>query len=422
MNRLIGVVPVFILKFSFLPLSNPQNFHHKSYTNNPTTKMSYPHTAPLASKTTESFTFDPPASPKSARNADSSTSIFTFDGTSTITTTLKYITKSPSKLNKDSKEIAKATHEPPTVTRRASTCERISNIFRDSPNKDKTESKSKKINSAQLFRKNSVAIPCIKDNDSPATAIQTSDLTMFPFDREAIDYERIQRECFAVEEEYDSSYETKYGFPYDYDTEDSPTFEVLQQQKTNPPPIMNSSDANNTSSSDVFHQYTIMSQQENERQHRKQSKSSTNSSSTSSEMKTFSKYEHNNKAITESSTLIQESNSSITSSVPDLKVNLFVDSNRKSSTVSNDSAAGSENKVSVLDACQQNVSMTSSFGCRNASGYTNNNSINLTSNPMETAVCVSPRAVIVVQQVNDIFNYFISLNLIHVFPYRFANV
>uniref|UniRef100_A0A182NHE5 Uncharacterized protein n=1 Tax=Anopheles dirus TaxID=7168 RepID=A0A182NHE5_9DIPT len=27
------------------------------------------------------------------------------------------------------------------------------------------------------------------------------DLTMFPFDREAIDYERIQRECFAVEEE-----------------------------------------------------------------------------------------------------------------------------------------------------------------------------------------------------------------------------
>lgn len=369
--------------------------------------MTYPHTAPLASKTTESFTFDPPASPKSARNADSSTSIFTFDGTSTITTKLKYITKSPSKLNKESKETTgKTTHEPPTVTRRASTCERISNIFRDSPNKDKTESKTKKINSAQLFRKNSVAIPCIKDNDSPATAIQKSDLTMFPFDREAIDYERIQRECFAVEEEYDSSYETKYGFPYDYDTEDSPTFEVHQQQKTNPPPIMNSSDANNTLSSDVFHQYTIMSQQENERQHRKQSKSSTNSSSTSSEMKTFSKYEHNNKVITESSTLIQESISSITSSVPDLKVNLFVDSIRKSSTVSNDSAAGSENKVSVLDACQQNVSMTSSFGCRNASGYTNNNSINLTSNPMETAVCVSPRAVIVVQQVNDIFNFY----------------
>ena len=158
-----------------------------------------------------------------------------------------------------------------------------------------------------------------------------------------------------------------------------------------------------------------MSQQENERQNRKQSKSSANSS-TSSEMKTFSKYDHNNKVITESSTLIQEPISSIISSVPDLKVNLFVDSIRKSSTAVNDSATSSENKVNVLDTCQQNSSMTTSFGCRNASGYTNNNSINLTSNPMETAVCVSPRAVIVVQQVNDIFNF---LNLIHVFPYRF---
>lgn len=378
--------------------------------------MTYPHTAPLASKTTESFTFDPPASPKSARNADNTTNIFTFDGTSTITSTLKYIIKSPSKLNK---EIAKTETKEPTVTRRASTCERISNIFRDSPNKDKTESnsKTKKLNSAQLFRKNSVATPSHKEVDSPATAVRTSDLTMFPFDREAIDYERIQRECFAVEEEYDNSYENKYGFPYDDDTEDSPTFEILQQ-KTNPPPtIMNSSDANNTSSSDVFHQYTIMSQQEKERQNRKHSKSSSGNSSSSSEMKTFSKYEQNTKNITESSMLIQEPVSSIISTVPDLKVNLFVDSKRKSSTVSNDSAPGSENKVSVLDACQQNSSMTSSFGCRNASGYTNNNSINLTSNPMETAVCVSPRAVIVVQQVNDIFNFF--LNLIHVFPYRF---
>ncbi|CAO1373432.1 unnamed protein product [Diamesa serratosioi] len=365
-------------------LSEYESFHHKSYSNNTTNKMMYPHTAPLASKTTESFTFDPPASPKSARNADNTTNIFTFEGTSTISTTLKNMKKSPSKLNK---EIAKTFHEP-TVTRRASTCERISNIFRDSPNKDKTDStlKSKKNNSAQIFRKNSVAVPFIKDNDSPATAVQTSDLTMFPFDREAIDYERIQRECFAVEEEYDGSHDSKFGFPYD--TEDSPTFEVLQQE-TNTPTIKNSSDAN-TSSSDVFHQYTIISQQENERQNRKQSKSSANSS-TSSEMKTFS-----NKTTTESSTIIQEPITSIISSVPDLKVNLFVDSIRKSSTAGND--AGSENKVSVLDACQKKSSMTSLFGCRNTSGYSNNNSINLTSNPMETAVCVSPRAVIVVQQ------------------------
>ena len=367
--------------------------------------MTYPHTAPLASKTTELFTFDPPASPKSARNADNTTNIFTFDGTSTITTTLKYIIKSPSKLNKESKEFGK-TYQEPTDSRRASTCERISNIFRDSPNKDKTDAslKAKKTNSAQLFRKNSVATPYNKDIDSPATAIQKSDLTMFPFDREAIDYERIQRECFAVEEEYDSSYDSKFGFPYD--TEDSPSFEVLQHE-TNSPSNVNSSDAN-TCSSDVFHQYTIMSQQENERQNRKQSKSSANSS-TSSELKTFSKYEHNNKITTQSSTIIQEPISSIISSVPDLKVNLFVDSIRKSSTTND---AGSENKVSTFE----NSSMTSLFGCRNTSGFSNNNSINLTSNPMETAVCVSPRAVIVVQQVNDIFNFF---NLIHVFSYWF---
>lgn len=40
---------------------------------------------------------------------------------------------------------------------------------------------------------------------------------MFPFDREAIDYERIQRECFAVEDDNEEEGEAEYPYIFDGD-------------------------------------------------------------------------------------------------------------------------------------------------------------------------------------------------------------
>lgn len=52
----------------------------------------------------------------------------------------------------------------------------------------------------------------------------TSDTTMFPFDREAIDYKRIQQECFAVEDDYDDDVDDdneRTRFPFNFDTDPS---------------------------------------------------------------------------------------------------------------------------------------------------------------------------------------------------------
>lgn len=89
--------------------------------------------------------------------------------------------------------------------------------------KDRYGSKSK-INSAPVV----VASPTPKDvtptkserSSKRPTKIKSGDTTMFPFDREAIDYERIQRECFAVEDELEG--EAEYpAYIYDGDQYDS---------------------------------------------------------------------------------------------------------------------------------------------------------------------------------------------------------
>jgi hypothetical protein len=202
---------------------------------------------------------------------------------------------------------------------------------------------------------------------------------MFPFDREAIDYDRIQRECFAVEEEYDNEvYQVRKPFPYDYDTaDDSPSFEAID-----PSP-----------SEGIFQQYAMLSQMEKDRQNKKRAQSPA-----ASEMKTLSKLEHINKKLNETSVLIHDQPSSaVTSPIPDLKIDFFPESS--SLTASAFSRENEIEKSDALDGCQKE-SATSPFSS-SKSNNTNSNiaSINLTSNPMSTAVVTTPRATIVVQQV-----------------------
>jgi hypothetical protein len=234
----------------------------------------YPHTAPLTTNES-SFSFDPPASPKSARSAEKSTTHFSFDpAVTTVASNEPYVSnksfksrasvenkenvRRASDIGRTAKNANKVENGSVKKERRSFKCERLSNIFstKDSSSSSassaKSDTKTRKINSAPVYRKNSSISQSKFENDDESSSNTTgtsSDLTMFPFDREAIDYDRIQRECFAVEEEYDNEiYQVRKSFPYDYDTaDDSPSFEAIDQQ--NPP-------------EGIFQQYAMLSQME----------------------------------------------------------------------------------------------------------------------------------------------------------------
>lgn len=292
--------------------------------------------------------------------------------------------------------------------KRSFKCERLSNIFSRDGNtsisanisnsgKEKSiESSSRRINSAPVYRKHSSSgkYTTPDSSDEPSS----NDLTMFPFDREAIDYERIQRECFEVEEEYDDDnedYNKRRNFSYHYsnyaDAEDSPLDQKI----------------------DIFQQYAIISRRESERQSKKKKKRGSAQSPV-------------NRKHNETSALIHEQPAAVpipTSPIPDLKIDFFAES--PSLMASSTFSRGGESEK-TLDNCQQKNTTTSSFGCKNNTNATTtttassssssssgnavasntssnvnsniNGSINLTSNPM-SSVCSTPRATIVVQQV-----------------------
>lgn len=356
----------------------------------------------MGSTTTESsFSFDPPPSPRSARSAEKSTTHFSFDPLASNEPHVSH--KSfKTRANAENKEnvrtadigrVAKHANKAENGTgkkeRRSFKCERLSNIFsiKDSSSakekhSDTSAKLARRISSAPVYRKNSSISQSSKfDNDDESSSTGTSsDLTMFPFDREAIDYERIQRECFAVEEEYDNdAFVARKAIPYDYDTEDSPSYEMLDQK---------------IPADGIFQQYAIISQQEKDRQKKKRGGQSP------AEMKALSKLDHINKKLNETSALIHDQpTSAVTSPIPDLKIDFFAESTLTASAFSRENE---KEKSNALDGSQKDA--TSSFSSKsnnntNSSKSATNGSINLTSNPMSTAVVTTPRATIVVQQV-----------------------
>lgn len=110
--------------------------------------------------------------------------------------------------------------------------------------------------------------------------------------------------------------------------------------------------------------------------------------------------------------------SSLTSPIPDLKIDFFsetsagkkkspstsprVRGSRKKRDREEDDDVGNNNEVfagenadAALERCQKDSLSTSSFSNKSS------NSINVVSNPMSSAVVTTPRATIVVQQVNE---------------------
>ncbi|XP_061401287.1 mucin-2-like [Musca vetustissima] len=261
-----------------------------------TDKPRLPSTAPPPSSEGKHFTFDQPRSPKSARCSDKSRTLFTFQDEGSCPQHRKYQQKhSKQGLENDSYEMQTCvghfydehtnfdetarkprdettTREPNRYAARATIAPQ-----RTSPKRERRRSPSSatsKVNSAPPTIKDShffdnSNMP-IRKQLSPTSQAQRKyssssssggserykDNIMFPFDREALDYERIQRECFAVNENSSSSTTTS-------DTDEAENSSVYERTKrcdttTNP--------------ADFYQQYTLLSKTEQKQISRKNSK------------------------------------------------------------------------------------------------------------------------------------------------------
>lgn len=426
-----------------------------------------PRTAPITSST--HFPFDPPLSPRSMRTLEKSQPSFTIAEASKIIKSFnekgekEYRTRYGSE-----RDFKKRRDQRSSVIRRASvdqvrqqTIDESRKIIGDLEShkalqrKDMTPAKGKNrsVTAIKTSSTSSSSSSSNKENlgslgkinSAPAVSCgggkklvnfdQNHDTTMFPFDREAIDYERIQRECFAVEEETQFPFDFQ-NEPIDYDS-DSSVYEKLIYSgggSTSP-----SKGAKNQkldqlaydSNADIYEQYALLSQQETYHKYEKRPSKRNSKHHSDKAYKhdhhninvdafspkpaeytcnhndnhTVSRFEqiiskfeqfpqkssdafhhHHHNSHHQSQhgqELVMMSPSGITggaggsaqrgtSPLPDLRVDFFAES------VNED----------LLDGCQKAATTHNSAG-----------PINVTPNPMDTAVCTQPRATIVVQQV-----------------------
>lgn len=327
-----------------------------------------PQTAPVASSTR--FPFDPPTSPRSVRTCEKNQTLFTFDDYK----------------NKDRKSSTESSGHDSSNT--------------DSEKRRSIIRKERYSNSKHGHQKQTSGYSK-KDNDKNST--------MFPFDREAIDYERIQRECFAIEDETQfTTHDFHHIKTKNYDKQ-SQYYDQLR------------------SPSEIFHQYTLLTHEEK-----------TYRSSKYDRMSPVFQDHHFYHPSQQQSQQQSTTSPRSTSPVPDFRVDYFSEptthpiqsqtsftagsSSSSSSAQQDDSGLASSQNFSNNGSCGSvivhttNNIMSNSGGIGSSSICTTNMSsssgtnsstctggggpINVTSNPMDTAVYTQPRATIVVQQVN----------------------
>ncbi|XP_055688182.1 uncharacterized protein LOC129792837 isoform X1 [Lutzomyia longipalpis] len=304
-----------------------------------------PKTAPVS--TQSRFPFDRPPSPRSVRTLEKNQPLFTFD--------------------------EEAEH-------------------RESRHRDQISEKEKKcdktINGRVALKDKYV----LSKRMSAKKRFGQTDSTMFPFDREALDYERIQREYFALEEE------TKFPFDSDtclgYNSSDSPLRESIKRSE-----IELKDRRKYEGPQDVFQQYTLLAQQESKMHYTESTPKPTrrstkrvNPGNYSSKYDAFSPKTDHPKSVqdhlggmskfdqiaTKFDQMAPKGESSSPSGgahgtpLPDLRVDFFAEEPTARADDVN------------LEDCQKIMQR--------------GDAINVTSNPLDSAVCTQPRATIVVQQ------------------------
>lgn len=428
-----------------------------------------PRTAPITTST--KFQFDPPQSPKSVRTYEKNQTLFTFDylrETNNNSNTSSSSTNNNNKKRKDGYRCSSFIEQ---------NYDDFNNVNQEKSNSDGGDKKSRKEQHYQQYhhhnynnhhynnQSNSQYINTFrtayrkdrsntnkKINSAPAVNMKDKhvnqklvnfddddgkDTTMFPFDREAIDYERIKNECFTADEE-------ESGFPYDYQSDpESPLYNLSPAKLgSNSKSTNDENSCQLTEPTDLFYQYTLLSQQEHNNYERRPSKRNKSdrihtkhdndhvqtstydqistrfdqiqpkSSSSSSNETHYHQHHHNQHHPHHHRSSSSSSSSNhhhhynqrhLLPQLPDLRIDFFTETvtNLKSSslattkttttmntTMKNNTSETHQDDDSsdlLLDICQQQ---------KHPSG-----SINVTSNPLDTSVCTQPRATIVVQQV-----------------------
>ncbi|XP_050073667.1 uncharacterized protein LOC126561514 isoform X2 [Anopheles maculipalpis] len=256
------------------------------------------------------------------------------------------------------------------------------------------------------------------------------DLTMFPFDREAIDYDRIQRECFAVEEELlfehdrraDDEYRSGVGT---VGCGESPSKTLYDAEIF-------------SDHYSIFQQYAYLSQQETRDApaDRNATPSKRNRMAATSDAFSPQRRNDHNTATTGSGAAVHPRLSKFEQiatkfdmmpsksigptgatqqlgcgTLPDLRVDYFAETSCCSVagiSVSSSGESGSETATGKARASSPVSSSSSSMATSGGGGLRSmevvgtgalvTGAINVTPNPMEGAVCTQPRATIVVQQ------------------------
>ncbi|XP_035904633.1 uncharacterized protein LOC118508899 isoform X3 [Anopheles stephensi] len=252
------------------------------------------------------------------------------------------------------------------------------------------------------------------------------DLTMFPFDREAIDYDRIQRECFAVEEELLFEHDRRNADEYrsgggTVGCGESPSKALYDAEIF-------------SDHYSIFQQYAYLSQQETRDTpiDRNATPSKRNRMAATSDAFSPQRRTDHSTAVTGSGAAIHSrlskfdqiatkfdmmpSKSAGTTvatqqlgcgTLPDLRVDYFAETSCCSVagiSVSSSGESGCETASGKARASSPASTMATSGGGGLRSmevvgtGALVTGAINVTPNPMEGAVCTQPRATIVVQQ------------------------
>lgn len=371
-----------------------------------------PRTAPVASTTR--FPFDPPKSPKSGRMPVSSKAshepMFNFDDSpNPIRRPPPKISPSDFPRERSPGRDANKENRPKAMEMTATPSKRTS------PYKSRKDRFMQQQQHQHQSGKPLNSAPAV--SGAKGQSYNDPNMTMFPFDREAIDYDRIQRECFAVEEEY----------PYEHDREDyceSPSKTMMESEIF-------------TDQYSIFQQYAYLTQQERDALERTPSKrgkkdridafspkkkmSNQPGSVSPQRMSKFdqiatkfdmmpSKYDSSSKGRTKMNTGC---------GLPDLRVDYFAETSccadelLTTSSSSSSSGAGAASSSSPASGSSEGKPHASSgsVGPRSVevvgAGALASGSINVTPNPMDSAVCTQPRATIVVQQVRS----FVPLDL-----------
>ncbi|XP_038115024.1 mucin-5AC isoform X1 [Culex quinquefasciatus] len=356
-------------------------------------------TAPVASTTR--FPFDPPPSPRSVRILPKTTghsggaqheSMFNFD-------------ESPNPVRRPPPKMASPGefHRPEvTVHGKDGNKENMAGTptKRGSPYKSRKE-RFMQQQQQQHYGKQQSGKPL---NSAPAASCQKGgqtydpNMTMFPFDREAIDYDRIQRECFAVEEE----------FPFERNRDD---YCCESPSRAN----MDSEIFGDHYS--IFQQYAYLTQQERDALERTPTKRNKKDridafspkkqpqppppQLSPQRMSKFDQIATKFDMMPSKHELMTKGRSKRTSvsgagnALPDLRVDFFAETSCCDNLTA---AAGSDGAAGKTHAPSQPAGSSRTAAEVAGAGALATGAINVTPNPMDSAVCTQPRATIVVQQ------------------------